>query len=445
VKVLLGPSHELHVGVHGSLLATPPDGVTYTQGRYVLRLRAQPDVARPFSPMHDPAIDEWVRFVDVADDVEVVHSSRLPVQTALPWVVDADSLLATLQVGRFFALGAASRGDPPLPSAQAVAGREAAMVARYVSQRCTRILFRTEYARRGFLDHLAAHAYDRSVIDVLAFKSDVVYPAVPSRTRNRAPGEPVEVLYSGRTSRDKGAATATDVFGRLRARHGEGVRLTFVGPCPDDLEQRLHTARAEVVPVLTRTDYLDRVDRADIFLSPTDYESVGMALIEAAAAGCAIVCSAGPGMEHVSELLTDGEHALFVSNAHREARRTDEFTAAVSTLIGHPELRARLSAANRIHTDRGRLSLRQRDARLLETYRHAASTGIDPAAGVMTSDDHDPDVLDWPEQICHWSDQRAFARIGGRVSITSGATSGSGRAASSVLHPVGHPGRLHGQ
>ncbi|MGE7437787.1 glycosyltransferase family 4 protein [Kitasatospora sp. NPDC001175] len=357
-----------------------------------------------------------MRFADVPADVEVVHSSRLPVQTPLPWVVDADSLLTPLQVGRFFALGAAARGDPPIPGPGAVARRESAMAARYADGRCARILFRTEHARRRFLDHLRDRGHPPETVERLTAKSEVVYPAVPATPAVRRTASPVSVLYMGRTAADKGASVAAEVFIRLRAHHQAGVRLVFLGPCPGGLTDRLTAIGTELVPVLPRSPYLDLLGRTDIFLSPTTFESFGMGLVEAAAAGLAIVCSAGPGMEHIGELFTPGDNALFVSNADPVAQRVAGYTAAVSDLIDNEQLRRRLAMNNRALTGHGKLSLRRRNDRLAAVYAQAAALGSDPGCD-HTPGEGDRPVIEWPEQICHWSGQRCTARIGGRIIV----------------------------
>ena len=419
MKVLLGPAHELHVGVHGSLLTSPPDGITYVQSAYVLRLRPDRDAGQAFSPLHDPAVAEWVRF-DAPADAAVVHSSRLPVQTTLPWVVDADSLLTPLQVGRFFALGAAACGDPLFPGQGSIARREAAMTARYASTRCVGILFRTEYARRTFLDHLAGRGHPPETVEKLAAKSEVVYPAVPATAPAiTRPGSPVRVLYMGRTAQDKGALVAAEVFARLRTRYRDRVRLTFLGSCPTGLADRLTASGVELVPVLPRPAYLAQLRRADIFLSPTTFESFGMGLVEAAAAGLAIVCSAGPGMEHIGELFAPGDNALVVSNAGSVPQRVTGFASAVSGLLDNEPLLRRLTTNNHALTSHGKLSVRRRDDRLRAVYAHAAAHRADPADpaddGRGSPAEGSRRVTDWAGEVCAWADRYCTARIGGRV------------------------------
>src|SRR5581483_10842363 len=83
--------------------------------------------------------------------------------------------------------------------------------------------------------------------------------------------------------------------------------------------------RVAVVPVEDRSSYLDRLAAAHVFVSPTEFEGYGMALVEAAAHGLALVTTFGPGMEHVAERFVDGVHGLFVSTS----ASLDERVAAV--------------------------------------------------------------------------------------------------------------------
>ncbi|AVH55651.1 MULTISPECIES: glycosyltransferase [Streptomyces] len=402
--------------MHGSLLARPPTGVSYVQCAYTLHFCPDREARRPFSPLHDPAVSEWVQFAGVPEGVAVVHSSRLPVRSPLPWVVDADSLMTPLRVGRFFALGAAARGEPPFPGPRAVARREAAMAARYADGRCARLLFRTDYARRMFIDHLSCGVHRPEIVEMLAAKSEVVHPAVPATAPHARSTGRVCVLYMGRTAQDKGAAVAAEVFVRLRERHGSTVRLVFLGPCPAELVGRLVAAGVELVPVLPRTDYLERLRRADVFLSPTAFESFGMGLLEAAAAGLAVVCPAGPGMEHIDELFADGENALFVRDTIPQARRVADFTAAASALIEDESLRRHLSMNNHALTSRGKLSVRRRDERLGAVYAQAVALGDGPVGDADAYPaESDRPVTTWAEEVCHWAGRHCAARLGGRV------------------------------
>ncbi|WP_170847386.1 glycosyltransferase family 4 protein [Mycolicibacterium fluoranthenivorans] len=368
---------------------------------------------------------EWVRFDDRLGDADVVHSSRLPVQSWLPWVVDADDLLVPLRIGRHFALGAASRGEPLLPGAGAIARREEAMAFLYASTRCARILFRTGQAREAFAQHLVRRGLPSALIGQLSDKSEVVYPAVPAVPQIDRAQHPVTVLYMGRTWQDKGALVAVATFAHLRARHGDGVRLVYVGPCPDAVADRLAGAGVQHHLTLPRAQYLEQLRHADIFMSPTAFESFGMGLVEAAAAGLAIVCSRGPGMEHIDELFSAGEHALFVANDAAQEHRVAGYTEAVSALIDDAVLLRRLAVNNRTLTTTGKLSVRERDRRLSAAYARAMALGpTSNGIGDTSPAESTRPVAEWTEEVCRWAGQYCTARISGRVVVRDPAIAG---------------------
>jgi len=86
-----------------------------------------------------------------------------------------------------------------------------------------------------------------------------------------------------------------------------------------------------------RRDVMDFLRACDVFIFPSLYEGLGIALIEAMAAGCACVATAaGP----IPEVVTDGEDGILVAPADPEAIAT-----AVCDLLANEQLRARLGLA----------------------------------------------------------------------------------------------------
>lgn len=403
MRVAIGPRHELHVGVHGSLLTSPPAGIEYVLAPYDVRfLHRASRRSRPFSPAHDYALAEWIRFHADAADFDVVHSARLPVEGTTSWVVDADSLLATLKVGSFFALGSHERFADGEVEQRDVRLRAATMLSRYCSTACSAVLLLTEHARAELLDFAAGSGIVRkAATEALARKCRVVHAAVtpPSAAENAWCVVP-SILYMGRTFEDKGGVIAAAALLRLRETAERPFEAAFVGPCPEPLAARLRAAGIRVHPILARDRYLRLLAGSDIFLSPTSFESYGMAIHEAAAAGMAIVCSSGPGMEAV-ELVTDRWNALLVSNALAVRDRIAAVVDALSALLGDPDLRRRLAANNRSLTSDGDYSIARRNAILDAVYDEAASKDADDGS-IAALPSGEFRITDWSAQLCEW-------------------------------------------
>jgi len=86
-----------------------------------------------------------------------------------------------------------------------------------------------------------------------------------------------------------------------------------------------------------RRDVTEFLRACDVFIFPSLYEGLGIALIEAMAAGCACVASsAGP----IPEVVTHGEDGILVRPGDAEAIAT-----AVCELLGDEALRTRLGTA----------------------------------------------------------------------------------------------------
>jgi glycosyltransferase involved in cell wall biosynthesis len=87
----------------------------------------------------------------------------------------------------------------------------------------------------------------------------------------------------------------------------------------------------------SRRDVIDFLRACDVFIFPSLYEGLGIALIEAMAAGCACVASsAGP----IPEVVRDGEDGILVPPGNSEA-----IAAAVCRLLDDETLRKRLGDA----------------------------------------------------------------------------------------------------
>ena len=109
-------------------------------------------------------------------------------------------------------------------------------------------------------------------------------PDVPC-IRSGAEQERLRVLFSGRIDRTGGDIGLT-AFAELLKDDAEFV-------CVASLRRALRFTMQWRSCLLERTSYLAELARANVFVGPTKFESYGMALVEAAAHGLAIVTTRG--------------------------------------------------------------------------------------------------------------------------------------------------------
>lgn len=365
MNIVLGPASELHRGVHSALVEEPPPGVEFVGAPH--RHDFAFDAPGRRDPFVDFSIAEVVHYEAPRDAVAGVHSANLPVGGDLPWIADVDCLATALRYGRPFI-----RGSPRLPSPRdvgddAIRKRGRRMIRYYLDDRCKAVLFWTDHARRTAYDYVAGEALlADDDLDRFGAKLEVVHPTVrpgPLRLRDRG----VTVLYMGRTYEDKGGPLAAEIFAALA---DLPARLVWVGQAPRKSDPRLR--HVEFHGTIARDRYLELLGGVDIFLSPSEHESYGMGLVEAAAHGAALVTTRGRGMEHIEELFVDGEHALLTDNSLPCEARLASVLQHVRTLVAGPELRRRMQEANRKLVAEGRLALARRNRKLSASYARLA-------------------------------------------------------------------------
>lgn len=161
---------------------------------------------------------------------------------------------------------------------------------------------------------------------------------------DRLRGDDPVLLFVGRLEPRKGLEHAVRAFAHLKSRHPR-LRLVVVGDGPE--RERCH----ELLPAGLRVDVdmLGRVSdadlprcyrSADVFVAPaTGGESFGIVLLEALAAGTAVVASDLPGFRSV---VDDGRTARLVPPG--DARGLAD---AVDALLSNPTLRAAQVEAGR--------------------------------------------------------------------------------------------------
>ena len=178
------------------------------------------------------------------------------------------------------------------------------------------------------------------------------------------------LLYVGRVSPEKGIHVLLDAFEIIVRRYPDAT-LTIVGPewipprgyladlclerkvvdgfahfyegnyiqkLRDNLSQEA-AKRVTFAGFVPHRDVPSFYVDADIYVSPSFYESFGMSLIEAMAAGLPVVAARGGA---VADLISDCKNGLLVEPANPAA-----IANAVETLLGKPELRNSIACRGR--------------------------------------------------------------------------------------------------
>jgi len=184
-------------------------------------------------------------------------------------------------------------------------------------------------------------------------------------------GEAINVMYSGRITREKGAELLADAFVAARAREPR-LHLVLAGGGPEQerLRERVGDAHTTFLGWLSGYELARAYARADIFMFCSATDTFGQVILEAQASGLPVVAVAEGGPLSLIEHRTSG----LLCEA-----RADALAGAVLELAGSPVLRKRLSAA-------GLAAVRTRTweralERLAGGYRRVLAEDADVLAG----------------------------------------------------------------
>lgn len=384
LNVTLGPSIDLHVGIHGALLASPPEGITYARrgGTHVFLFppgSAYPDV---FETPH------WGEFVSLGEDAPVVHSARWPVLNARAWVADMDDFGYPVLGGRTlfneafwgpFRREVGRPGGPPADHPLRL--RLSHMLRAYAHPSCRAILFGTTLglARAAqFISDLEAGADGEAFLR----KAQVLGPAMPP-----VPAESVAAKWQGQTGtnvlfcgmgwRLKNGALAIRVMARLAVKH-PGARFIHAGDVPpeyrDDQRRRALPPNLRLLGPVPREHAKALFEGAHILFHPTRSESFGMVLLEAAAAGLAVVCARGRGLEHLDEIVDPRGAATLDRGAVPEGDEEAVFTTLLDALLTDRQAAETMGMRNHARVEGSMLSSVNRNAALASVYHRAVET-----------------------------------------------------------------------
>ena len=332
LRVVLGPSVELHVGIHGALVRDPPPAVQYLTNAKHQHTYFSLERRQNFDPFRHFAVLEEINYPRTKSQRPIgIHSSRLPVSSSLPWIVDADCLLATLIIGNTFALGQAV--DPTLtaPTEEARQLRAKMMIEKYISSSCKAILLRSEFAKQNLIEFIKSRAIlPEDQLEKLGYKTHVLRPTLPAVAPIGGNSSVTRIIYMGRSYEDKGGPIAFEVFKQLHSLCGVNVETVWIGPAPKFVREARFIRFNEKVDATT---YFRLLSHGHVFFSPSEYESYGMALVEAACLSLGIVTACGKGMEHICEIFTPGKDAYLVDNGLSVREKIAEYLAVLSHLV----------------------------------------------------------------------------------------------------------------
>jgi glycosyltransferase involved in cell wall biosynthesis len=150
-----------------------------------------------------------------------------------------------------------------------------------------------------------------------------------------------KVLFVGTWIDHKGIYALAEAFEQLLAL-APGVQLTIAG-CAETEERVRHyfspaaQGSINVRPFVSRAEMPELYAQHDIFVLPSLVEGMPLVLLEAMAAGLAVVTTESSGM---TDLVEDGHDGLLTIPGD-----ADSLTIAISTLCGNSQLRQRLGCA----------------------------------------------------------------------------------------------------
>lgn len=189
---------------------------------------------------------------------------------------------------------------------------------------------------------------------------------VTSFRQARHAGEPPRIVSVGRFAYPKDYATLVEALATVDADYS--ARLVGEGPDGGVVAAAARRLRGSVELVGTRRDVAQLLAASDIFVLSSRSEGLPISVLEAMAAGLAVVATDVGGM---SELVTDGETGFLVPPVDARA-----LAAALGRLLRDPRLRRQFGAAARRRVERDFNLARFREAHLRLYRRELELRGL---------------------------------------------------------------------
>lgn len=184
-------------------------------------------------------------------------------------------------------------------------------------------------------------------VDTRRFRPGTVEEKAALRLALGLPADALVVTYTGRLLRGKGLETLVTAFGRASSREPR-AHLALVGSGAGQVLSNEDELRAQVarLGLDRRVTFAGRVDAvedwlgaSDLFAFPSEFEALGLSLIEAAACGLPCVGSRTGG---IVDVIEDGRTGLLVPPADAEA-----LADAIEGLLADGDRREAMGAQGR--------------------------------------------------------------------------------------------------
>lgn len=205
-------------------------------------------------------------------------------------------------------------------------------------------------------------------VDYSAFQPASNTVNVPELSSGKTTEEGPVLLHVGRLVREKGQETLIRAVDNLRQQYPD-IRCLIVGEGPyrhhlESLISELELGNC-VFLTGTRENVVPYYHVSDVFCFPSQYESQGIAVMEAMAAGLPVVATTEGGL---SELVKPGRTALTI-----DPRAEQELSRAVDRILSNPDLKETITENARSLIEET-YTLETHAERTLRLYESVAAT-----------------------------------------------------------------------
>jgi sulfoquinovosyltransferase len=208
---------------------------------------------------------------------------------------------------------------------------------------CTRRADLTLVTSKAMRDELIKNRCRARSVDVWqrGVDTDIFNPkhksaAMRERMTDGHPEAPL-LAYVGRLGAEKNVEALKNILQQV-----PGARLALVGDGPQrqELEQHFKDLPVKFMGMMKGQELSEAYASADIFVMPSETETLGFVVLEAMASGVPVVAVAAGGL---TDIITDPGKAGFLYQPHDYAAAANH----VKQLIADPEMLARMGAAGR--------------------------------------------------------------------------------------------------